>query len=458
MRKLTGRIAAVSLLALGACAQTPAVEERVVIIRSEPAPTPEDAPAAGAAPVAPAPPPVAEAPKPPAWIGRLEAAAKANTYRLNYDGTTFSGPGWDMLVAEGQAAQFFLLGEEHGIAENPKLAGQLFGELSKSGYSKFVIEVSPPMATALDAAALKGVAGLKAMYAQPGGEPAFFGMKEEAEMIARVRASVPGTAPVLWGVDYEVGGDRLLITELEAMKKPKAAEDALATLRAASTAAWAKYAAEKNPGFMFTFSGDPALVRAVEDAWPGRSAAASGILTALEETLEINKLWVEEKGYESNFRRSSFMRANFLSHWNAEKAAGRKPKVFVKMGASHLTRGANMTQTFDIGTLAPDLAFIEGGKALQVMILPGKGSATAVFDPVNWVYNPVLPEDGYMKGLDLVLNAADPRAFTVIDLRPLRAVLSYWRDGVDPELMQAVHGFDMLIVMSRSTASANLGR
>lgn len=435
------RVAGIGIvvLALAACAQSPG-------------PTPQPAPVAAA----PAPPaePVVSAPAP--WVARLTEAAKANALVLNYANGVFSGPAWDKLVTEGRAAQFFLLGEEHGIAENPKFAGQLFEALAPAGYSKFIIEVSPPMATALDASVRSGVAGLKTQFATPGGEAAFFGMKEEAEMLARARAAVKGDAPVFWGVDYEVGGDRLLIGMLEAMPKPKAAADALAMLRTASTDSWGQYASEKNPQYMFSFSGDPALVRAVRDAWPGHNAEAASILTALEETLEINRLWVRNLGYDSNLRRSTNMRTNLLAHWQAEKAAGRAPRVFAKMGMSHLIRGRNQTETWDIGALAPEIAVMEGGHAFSVAILPGQGSAVAVFDPVNWRYNPNTPKDGYMNGLDPLYAAASPNAFTLIDLRPLRAIMGRWRDGTDPELMRMVHGFDMLLIMSGSTPSTNL--
>ena len=473
MRKLTGRAWVVSMLALSACVQAPLASDTSAGAALNPTPTQQPGsgevvtikpePLGGnprdlAAPVTPAPTPqpVVEAPKPPAWIGRLEAAAKTNAYRLDYDGKTFSGPAWDKLVAEGKAAQFFLLGEEHGIAENPKLAAQLFGELAKDGYSKLVIEVSPLMATALDTSARGGIAGLQTHLHTRGWEAAFFGMKEEAELLAAARAAVKGDAPVFWGVDYEVGGDRLLISKLEAKKKPAAAEAALAKLRAASTAAWVKYEAEKGPQFMFSFSGDPQLVRDVRAAWPGHDAEAAEILTALEETLEINKLWVEGKGYDSNVRRSGDMRVNFLKHWQAERAAGRKPKVFAKMGASHLMRGRNSTETYDIGTLANEIAFIEGGHAVSVMILPGKGMPAAVFNPVTFTYAPNVPKDDYNKGLAPIIDQADPKAFTLFDLKAMRPVMGNWRAGADPELMRIVHGFDYLLVMSGSTASSNL--
>ncbi|MSR10990.1 MAG: hypothetical protein EXR84_04225 [Gammaproteobacteria bacterium] len=129
---------------------------------------------------------------PATWVERLTETAKTTALTLNYANGVFSGPAWDKLVAEGRAAQFFLLGEEHGIAENPMLAGQLFEALAPTGYSKFIIEVSPPMAGALDASARKGVAGLIEQFSVRGGEAAFFGMQEEADMLARARAAVKG--------------------------------------------------------------------------------------------------------------------------------------------------------------------------------------------------------------------------------------------------------------------------
>jgi hypothetical protein len=261
---------------------------------------------------------------------------------------------------------------------------------------------------------------------------------------------------VLWGVDYEVGGDRLLIAKLEAKKKPKQAAAALEALRAASTEAWAKHEAERSPQYIFSFSGDPALVRAVRDAWPRRDAETSTILDTLEETLEINRLWVNDRGYDSNVRRSALLRANFLRHWKSELDAGRNPKVFAKLGSSHLMRGRNSTETYDIGTMAPEIAAMDGGRVFHLLVLPGKGSPVAVFDPVQWRYNPSTPKDDYGAGLGPIVDAAYPDAYTLIDLRPLRPILGRWREGTHPELMRMVHGFDMLLVMSGSTASQNL--
>ncbi|MDA0244956.1 MAG: hypothetical protein OT477_16185 [Chloroflexi bacterium] len=92
---------------------------------------------------------------------RLVEAATANRLRLDQRDGRYYGSGWNRLVEEGRAARMFLLGEEHGIAENPKLVATLFAELVPAGYTRFVIEVSPPMADALDVSARNGVEGLR---------------------------------------------------------------------------------------------------------------------------------------------------------------------------------------------------------------------------------------------------------------------------------------------------------
>lgn len=386
---------------------------------------------------------------------QLTQSAAENRYRLEYADGAFSGPAWEKLLQEARAAQFFLLGEEHGIAENAQFVAALFKELTSAGYSKVAIEVSPPIAAKLDRVLREdGLEGLRALYATPGGEPAFFGMKEEAEFIAAARDAVKGRAPVLWGADYEVAGDRQLIAMLGAKRKPGDAEDALAALRQASDQSWTKYFKTGGPQFIFSFSGDPELVRAVKAAWPRRDAEASWILDTLEETLEINKLWVTGNGWASNERRGAFLRSNFLRHWSAEREKGNTPKVFAKFGASHLVRGRNNSETYDLGALLPELAEIHGGKTFSVLVLPGAGAMTAVLNPTDFSYVPAPAKDGYAQGIGPVTHAAYENAFTLIDLRPLRPLLGFGATDASENLKRTVHGFDMLLVMSGSTPSA----
>lgn len=420
--------------------------------------------AAGAAPAlarttAPAQTPPAAAPAQPSLAERLTQRAAENRRRIRLADGVFSGEGWDLLTSEAGRAHAVLIGEEHGIAENPKMVAALIAAARGDGPAVLGLEVSPFMAVELDRAARDGVDGLRRMYADPTRMAAFYSMREEAEMLAAVRAAAPGDAPAFWGLDYDVAADRFAIRTLKAMEKPAAATAALDALEAASTESWARYAETHGPQFIFNFAGDPALVRAVREAWPQAPADASWMLEVMEETLEINRLFVAGRGQASNQRRADLNKRNLLRHWSAARAAhGRAPKAFYKFGASHMVRGLSTTESFDLGTMIPELAAVEGGSTFSMMVLPGKGAATAVFDPSAMTFRQGPPSTGYGAGLDLLIDQAFDSDFTLFDLRPLRPLLSGGARSAsqDRELVRTIHGFDTLLVMAGSTPSGNL--
>lgn len=394
---------------------------------------------------APAPPPQ------PELRERITTRAQENRCRLGYDGARFSGPAWDMLVAEGQGAHFFCIGEEHGIAENPRLAAQLFAAI---GSEKACVEISPPMAAELDRAARRGVDGVRELFRDPGANVAFFGMREEVEWIAAARGAVRGRSQAVWGLDYEVGSDRRIISRLKAKRKPAAAATALAALEDASNQSWARYNETHSPQHIFSFAGDPTLARAVRDAWPNADDEAAWMLETLEETFAINQLWVSGQGWASNQRRAQFNRANLRRYFAEE---GRTPKVMFKFGSSHMVRGMSHTQVLDIGTQVSELAESTGRKSFHVFVLPGAGALHAQFDPTAFTYRSA-PAGAYADdAMTPLLAAAYADAMTLIDLRPIRPLVFGRRHkALDADLVRTIHGFDALLVMSGSTPSANL--
>ncbi len=408
--------------------------------------------AAGTAGAQEATPPPAAPPAQPGLTDRITQRAIENRHHLAYDGARFSGPAYDLLTREGRAAQYFCIGEEHGIAENPKLAAQLFADMN---YDKACVEISPPMAAELDRAARGGVDGLRNLFRDPGSQVAFFGMREEAEWLAAVRAARPGREQAIWGLDYEVGGDRRLIQILKAKRKPAAAATSVAALEAASDASWAQYATTRSPEFIFSFSGDPSLVASVRAAWPNADDETQWILTTLEETLAINKNWVDGQGWLSNQHRAQFNRSNLRRYWAAQGA--RNPKVMFKFGASHIVRGLSHTQVLDIGTHVSERAELRGEKSFHVAVFPGAHAQHAQFDPSAWTYRAADVGTYDDEGMTPLMAAAYPDGFTLIDLRPLRPLVFGARHkALDADLVRAIHGYDALLVLTGSTASANL--
>ncbi len=404
----------------------------------------------------PAPMAVAEIP-PPALLDRVSAAAVASRQVIRNDSGRFSGPGWERLLREGLAAQFFVIGEEHGIAENPRVAAALFQAFAAAGYSHLGVEISAPIARVVDGAARQGMAGLRAVASDPSSRAPFADLEQEAELLVAARRTSRSSEPVIWGLDYELEADRRLIAMLRA-RAPRSAQAALAAVEADSRQSWEKYAATHNPQFIYSFGGDPGLVRALIAAWPTPDPDSAWILRTLDVTLAVNELEMKGAGFASNQLRSTFIRENFLKHWARETAGGRPgPRAMIKMGASHVVRGLSMVETFDLGSLLPELAALEGRTSFNLLVLPGTGSKTAVFDPSRLRYGAGPPKDGYARDLEPITGSVAEGGYSLFDLRPLRPLLD-WRVNrmVGPELMRVVHGFDSLLVMTGSTPSVDI--
>lgn len=380
-----------------------------------------------------------------------------NVHPMSFDGRAFSGAGWEMLVGEGAGSEMVMLGEEHGLHETPLLARAWFEALRPAAFDTLAIEISPPIAQDLDRAARDGVEGIRQFCVSHPPGPAFYFWRTEAELVAAARAAVPGRRDVLWGLDYEVTGDRRLIERLRA-KAPRSVREPLDALDAASQRGWATWRESHNPASFFAFSGDPELVRAVRAAWPRRDADVGEILDTLEETLEINRLFPGQI-WASNDRRARNMRRNLVSHLSRAERDGRRPKVMFKMGENHLQRGVNWTGNFDIGSLAAEVAALRGGKSFSVLVGGGAGGHHGILNPT--VLTTVDAPVGMFEevGFHFLISRLSHEGPALIDLRPARALLSAsqrLRDFNSPEAVRNIFSYDALVVWNGSTATQSL--
>lgn len=414
--------------------------------------------AAGTTGTAAAQTPAVATPKPKPSLGeRLAPIAAKHRLAVTFDGDRVSGPGFDRLVEEGKAARFFMVGEEHGIAQVPALVTQLMAALKPAGYTRLGLEISPPTARATDQAARGGIEGLKRFTAEHPPGPPFYTMAEEARMLAAVRAAQPGNAPVLFGLDYEVFEDRLLISLLKA-KAPASARLALAALEAASNAGWEQFLKTRNVSLILPFSGDPALVRSVRAAWPRPDAASEEILETLEQTLVINQHQSAERYFDSNNSRAVFNRANWARLWRVEGAKAKPPKMMFKFGGGHMMRGRSPTEVYDIGNLVSETAVLRGETSFNLLVVPADGGRQAYFNPETF---PKVSTTAVETIAELSLQAlaaqALPGSSTLFDLRPLRAEMpNAVNSSDDTRLARVVRGYDAMLLIDRSTASGDL--
>lgn len=372
-----------------------------------------------------------------------------------------SGPGGELLRAGVRAARFTMIGEEHGVVGVPVLGQALWRIAQEAGYTHAAIEVGEQLAVRLEQALRADnddTAFLTFLREHWPGAP-FFTWREDAAYLRAIVNSTPGRRGVLWGLDYDILADRHLLERLRDLAPDGDARRVTDSVRAVADSALARGMREQNPGLILMFGGDPALLarlRAVHGPAPG--SEADRILSLMEETLGINRMFVTRQGYQSNVRRSGLLKRQFWRHYDSTRAAdGRAPRVLLKFGASHLVRGRNFTNTFDLGSLLPELAEMDGGETFGLYVVGGPGTLRAQTDPrvmrsIEIPVQALAPEWARP-----FAEAADPERWTVFDLRTLRADAGAGRLGsMAPPLVQVLYGFDVMVVLSKSGPQQDL--
>lgn len=382
----------------------------------------------------------------------LTALLRANAHPMQAaaDGT-LSGAGAELLLQAGRDAQFFLIGEEHGVAEIPRVAAGLFRALAPHGYRHLAIETGDVLATELNRLVLADTSGAAFTGFQRAYFPGapFYRWREDAALLRTAVHAAGGRHDVLWGLDYDIVGDRYALRRLRDIAPNAVARAAADRVIAIADSALAQALATQNPGLLMMFGGADDVYAPLLQAYaPRPGSEAERIIHLLRETREINAYWGRGQGYLSNHHRAQLNKRQLMRYLDAATARdGRMPRVMMKFGSSHMVRGRSLTNVFDLGTLASEIADVNESRSFGVLMLGGAGTTHAVVDPraFTTVEAPV-ETDGWIKPF---YDAADPRRWTVFDLRPIRARIP--RLGALPdELLKVLYGFDAVVILSGS--------
>ena len=388
---------------------------------------------------------------------RLLEALQSNRLPITISSGVPAGAGWDWLVREARDAHFTLIGEEHGVAETARFSSALFKALRPAGYNRVAIELSPPIADDIEAAARRnGVQGILKFFSTPGTWSPMY-LSDEARFIADVVNAAPRGERVLWGLDREIFSDRYLISRLEPRVPPRA-RAAFDRLKEASTRAWARNEQTKNPDDLFLLAEDPALVSAVRAGWPNPDRKSDAIMRTLEASLAIETAERTGGMWPYQQRRSQWMRSNLASLLRGDEKNGLPPKVMLKFGYNHVIRGANYINVFEIGAMADEVAAMSGDRAFHILVLPGQGSRQAVLGPGRSFVSVSSDEfDDFQAGdqrIARVLPNPNATGHEVIDLGALRPLARRGLESWNSDVVRTIHGYDAAVIWKGAHASS----
>lgn len=376
----------------------------------------------------------------------LDPLLAENVHSLDWGDGRPSGPGWALLVREGRAAEFLLVGESHGNRETPQLALALAAALRPAGYEAYAVEVGP--VTARDAVALcaegEGAEPFRTrLEAYPYTFP-FFWWKEEAESVC----SILDLGYALWGLDQEfIGSARWLLAELRQLVPTGSAAHRVEAWMAEAQAAATAAQESGNLEGLFLQTVDPRELRGFAETLPAEALRAREILEELAASALVYQHYVAERYFENNRDRVRLIKRHFRQAIARDDTSS-SPKVLVKLGSVHAGRGRSPMMQLDVGNTAAELAALRGGDSFHLLVV-ARRSVGADGTEQDW---------SEMASYIGRLDAQRPDdAWGVFDLRPLRThFASAKRRDEHPDLADLVFRYDAVLLADRFHAAEAL--
>lgn len=377
----------------------------------------------------------------------LTRLLRRHQYPLQPSGSSFSGVGWERLLAEVRKSQFVLVGEDHGMAQIPQFTAAVARELKPALY---VGEIDPYVArkvTELTARPGEPTAYLR----QNPGALAFATMAEEYELLRQLRAQ--GTR--LAGIDQVFAMSAAPFYEqLATTVKGQAARTYFAQ-QATRYRAQDQDNERQNRQYYALPKQTPGSIDSLLALTKAESTDAQQMAQAYAASYRIYTSG-------SHQRRLNLMKRNLLRELQPyQSAAGlNTPPVLLKFGGVHLARGLSpirFGEFYDVGNLVQNLADVQDKKSLHVLVLGKQGRKLVAFnlrnpDKLTAAYTEADYDDEVP--IKAFTDQVSGPAWAAFDLRPLREDLT---DGklhlAKPALERIVLGYDYLIIIPETTAS-----
>ena len=354
---------------------------------------------------------------------------------LTTDDDHAGGAAAAFLRNAAEASQFFLIGEEHGVASIADTIRTLLPALYAAGYRHFAVETDPYAARLVEQRLRDGGTQALATFLHEDGRATtlpFFNWASEAALAEALLAGA-GTDPRgnLWGLDQVfIGAYGLLLERVAAEASDPAARELAATL-----------AAQAKGNLEFLGQTDPTQFEGLR-----RGLAAAGDTTLVElvdEMIVSRRIYAPFIGqpglsaYAANRIREDLMKTHFLERY---RAAGR-PKVLCKFGSNHMVRGLSPTHVPSLGNFAADFAFAEGKQAFNLLVLCGPGTQAGDF--MGNVATCELDVEKLMPEVAAALDAVHP---TLFDLATWKDQPRQWRH-LASEVRELLWAYDALLVV-----------
>jgi len=379
----------------------------------------------------------------------ISEAARAHLYPFDYD-ETFQGEGWDKIKLQAESHKYFLIGEDHGLAEVPLLTKHLIQHVN---YELFVTEIDSVTAALSKQLTSQTKAQIDSFHKHNPSALSFYSAKEEFELLGELAKS---NADV-WGLDQvSLFSTGIVLRRLSELCQSKEAKMLTADLANLSDQLFNEATRTANYDTLFMFSSKQQVFDQLRKALQNESLEAKSIFNDLEMSWKIYN-GVGGANYHTRIRG---MKSKLLSyHLDRASNGKRYDKVLYKFGAYHVRKAESIFGIYDVGNFVFNIAEAEGASSYHLMVVGKKGEMNTFFltEGMESVSFDITDKESALHGLLPLADLVDEKNWAFFDLAPLRRLMRKGELVVENTfLKKTLNGYDGLVIIPEATASVGL--
>jgi len=372
----------------------------------------------------------------------FDSLVHKNVFKLRNG--NFEGLGWNLLKEEIEKVQFVLIGEQHGEAEIPMFTGKVADVLKPKA---LVVEIDPYTAIELKNASTSPTL-YNAVLKQNPYAFAFYSWQSEMDLITKLQLNHID----IWGLNevnfLSIG--TFFNTLAANAKSPTNKKAALQLAR--------QYIKNDQPlyknGEFGKFSAYK-IKTATVDSFIFKFKNESELCKKMLADLKLSIPIFANTSYQ---QRVNMMKKNLLNYVYADitKDDINMPKLLFKFGANHVTRTNDLTNNFEAGNMADNLAGAANKKTLHILIFGKAGTynTMGVADNSKAIQPYNVLEDKDLQMLNQFTNPIKDDEWVMYDLRPMRRAIIEGKYHVSNTDFKAfIMGYDLLVSFAKVSGS-----
>ena len=358
-------------------------------------------------------------------------------YKFKIENEKIVGTSYEILSSKISESQFILLGEQHYASEISLFTNSLIPILSKNSFKYFVAEIGPNSSKKLVSELQKkgGLFNFNTKYNDLTGEipiPFFDGKEDELFLKTALKNDFQ-----MCGIDQEYLTSQFFLFDeiLELSKNKKnilpAYDNATKFMLAEFKQYW-----KNSKHKIFEKYINSIEINTFFELTNKKNAAVQKIISDLK--ISWNIYLQNEKGsYQYGWiKRIQNMKTNFSKYYKSATKNDDLPKMFVKMGAVHLSNGLNSFGYYDLGNMIKELSNFNQTKCTSIKCMP------RFYMENNEIKDEINTDDP----LNIILEKGTKEKWTLLDNDALLNYCYNEKIKLNPELKTELERFDFILI------------